>query len=209
MIKKEYKAYEIEIVPSHNTQESYDSVVVPFLELDDIGIEVQVDQPHVTSERLDLKPEFQNQVAEVNEYNTRIASYNSLILKIFDKVKSAFDANKESTNEDIIATLQKDVSQCNHDLNSTVQSMIDKLREFSNSRSHYDDYDYDDYYDILASAPDGTIFMKPNKSILDEWYDYRYKVDFNDSAKLHVKCHEGTKTYRLIHVFIQTIAASS
>lgn len=45
-------------ISKYNSQESYDEIIGPFLDLDDIGIQLNVYQPKVTQVRLDIKAEF-------------------------------------------------------------------------------------------------------------------------------------------------------
>lgn len=197
--RKVYKAYKIEITPTHDTQESYDEVVVPFLDLDDIGVEIQLSPPRVTGVRLDVKPKFKDQVEEINAYNTRIIHYNDIISKIFNKVQSRFSQNESSSDEDIMNELQDDIKECSPEfkdgLDTTITDMINKLRSYYSNRSE-DPYYSDDDYD---HCPYAGSYMKPHQYISDEWYDYRYDVCLNDSTKLHLKCHEGTKTYQLVN----------
>ncbi|CAH6419765.1 Hypothetical protein HVR_LOCUS843 [uncultured virus] len=205
--RKVYKGYRLEIIPKHNTQESYDEVVTPFLDLDDIGVEIQIYQPQITRVWLDLKPEFQDQAKEIDDHNKNVVFYNSLISKIFDTIHSILDDNLNTSTSDIMKTVQSDVDECGVelrvDLQSAVYDMIDKLRDHNrNENTTYDDdndNDYDDY------AVHSGIFMKYSKYIPQEWHDYRDDVDFNDFTKLCVKCHEHTQTYRLIDDFLKSM----
>lgn len=195
-IKRAYRAYKVIIKPKHNTQESYDKIVCPFLDLDDIGVELEVYKPKVTPVRLGIKPEFSSKYDQLVESNNKTGIINGFIKEIFSQIQVA--SRDEYENIKTTALLHIDDVLIPHrtELEFIIAQIINDFQQY------YDDFprnDDDDFPYIYG-------YTKSRLLVPDIWYDYRYDVDFNDDTKLVIRCHEYTNIYKTIDTFINSLS---
>lgn len=217
---KVYKAYKVQITPSEDTQESYDNVVVPFLDLDDIGAYVKIVDPIISTVRLDIKPEHLDDVAKFHVENEKISAWNELIKPYFELTKDfyenlqSFVLAQYTTQEQIFKNLEQQINGCDpeykEEVTKSVSKMIEDFEQYYNRKDgnnvNNDNNDEDVYWsDEEPCPPQFYHYCKYKKYIPNDWYDYRHDVSFNGTAKLYIDCHEFTKTYAMIDNFLNNV----
>lgn len=199
-IKRIYRAYRVEFKPTHNTQESYDEIVCPFLDLDDIGVELEVYQPKVTKVRLGIKPDFLDKYNRLIESNEKTTIINKFVHSIFSRIQAANCEEYENIKTTALLHLEDNLISHKEELTSIISRIIQDFRQYNDRQEDDDGYssDYDD-------SPYVYSYTKNPLVIPFTWYDYRHDVDFNDTTKLSIKCHEGTKIYNLVDAFVSSL----
>lgn len=209
---KVYKAYKVQIAPSENTQESYDDVVNPFVNLDDIGTRIKLIDPVINTVRLDINPGRLDDVVKLHAENEKISTWNKLITPFFEKIESFVLAEEQNTDDQIINALEQQINDCNpeyqREVISSISKMISDFRRFHTEKvSNVSDDQYEDIYwsDGEIDPPQYYDYCKYQKIIPNDWYDYRHDVIFNGTTKLYIDCHEFTKTYAMIDNFLNGV----
>jgi hypothetical protein len=206
---KSCNAYQIEIAPRNNTQESYDEVVCPFLDLDDIGVNVEIRNPIVTHVRLNIKPEFLAAYNHAYDHNTKCEAFNRHVHEAFNQIKNASVEEYENIKTTIISKLPDDLIN-SEEVKSTITQIITDFTNYRTNQNEEDNNNEDDDYDRYSSSsydydddqPSTYSYHKSTLYINNDWYDYRHDVSFNGTSKVSIKCHEGTKMFTVINNFL-------
>jgi len=153
--KKIHKAYHVEFMPTHNTQESYDEIVCPFLDLDDIRSQLIVYEPNVTKVRLDIKPEFLDEYNQLQEQNKRILVYNNFTQNVFKQIEETTSEEHENIKATATLNLNDELVSHKEELDSIIIRMIEAIRKYNENDSD-DDSGYDSDYDYVPHANEYT-----------------------------------------------------
>jgi len=203
---KKYKAYCVKIKPKNNSQESYDEVVCPFLDLDDIGVELKVSQPKCTLIKGDINPEYLDRYNDLLNENHIIKLINGYIGEVFpqinlsniEEIKSSISYVEDNIVDDLIPYKAK-LLEITKQIKSDIKDYHRKQETYEPGRASYD-YDSDYEYDC---EPSKYRYTSCEKCVPNGWYDFHNEVNFNDDTKIIINCHEGTSMYNVIDEFLK------
>lgn len=179
MTPKRFDAYRIVSRPRDDTKESYESLVVPFLDqYADLGVRVSVTNPSEDRIRLGINPNFQAQFEELNRLNAEVPVFNECIRYLYDSIRNHTTLNID----DYINTTN--LSPANRTL----------LRE------RYDRIVVDIEND--NDQPYMRRYEQYQRTAPYDWYNYETVINYNNEPKLELYAHQGTQLYGIIRSLI-------
>jgi hypothetical protein len=195
---KKVNAYKILCRPRENSKESYESLIVPFLEeYNDVGVRINVVQPDQRREQRGLKPEFQDQFDENTRLNMEVPMFNECIQYLFDMVR---------TNTEVNIELYLGTTQLSPANQNTLRDRYQRIvTDFTNYREHDenddDGYDSDDDYYNHREPYVGN-YRKYENIAPSNWFEYETIIQYNNGPKLEIYAHQGTELYGIIQSLI-------
>lgn len=205
--RKSYKAYCISARPKHDTQESYENLVKPFLnEYDDLGVAINFVNPQHERIRGNILPGRLVEYNEMNCDNEEVEKVNKCIDYLFQQLSEGHDIDiGEVIKSQHFRQNNKDLLYSKY---YKMKTDLEEYKQYKTSGGSDESYCKGECCccqdDCDCRPPYASRYYTYQRSVSYDWYAYSTVTHYKDSYKLYIKCHEHTKLYSEIQRFLSS-----